>query len=304
MKKKSLFLLILSIVCVFALFAFAACSDGDDKDGDTATTYTVTFDANGGTFADSKTTATATTDNSGKVALPTTNPTRTDYTFDGYNTKADGTGTAVTAATVYTADTTVYAKWTASGTNPSDNTGSTDIYYFEAEYTDLTGLSSDIGSGTAYDKSMIQKDSGAHNGQYVSQFNGAGQSLTFKITAEEATTADLSILLTLVSEATVDPEYLIVKVNNVSVSFTATKITPTTEKVSAIETKIVFTQLEIGEISLVQGENTITLTVGTKANASGSGSSKLNFHFDALVIESSVKLTWNPIDPDTYYPDF
>jgi len=75
-------------------------------------TYTVTFDKNGGTTdaspASIKVIPPATTVN----ALPTTNPTRAGYKFDGWNTAANGSGDSFTAATPVTADKTVYAKWT------------------------------------------------------------------------------------------------------------------------------------------------------------------------------------------------
>ena len=43
--------------------------------------------------------------------LPTTNPTRTGYLFNGWNTKADGTGAVFTAETDVTGNMTVYAQW-------------------------------------------------------------------------------------------------------------------------------------------------------------------------------------------------
>ena len=43
--------------------------------------------------------------------LPTTNPTRTGYLFNGWNTKADGTSDAFTAETDVTSNMTVYAQW-------------------------------------------------------------------------------------------------------------------------------------------------------------------------------------------------
>lgn len=73
----------------------------------TAPKYKVTFDLNY-TGAPKGTTKTA--GNDGKVSLPD-NPEKEDSIFLGWNTKADGTGTAVTKDDVYTADTTVYAKW-------------------------------------------------------------------------------------------------------------------------------------------------------------------------------------------------
>ncbi len=73
----------------------------------TANTYTLSFNANGGSVSE----------NSRKVTygktygkLPT--PTRTDYTFDGWYTAASG-GTRISDSTpVGTANTTVYAHWT------------------------------------------------------------------------------------------------------------------------------------------------------------------------------------------------
>ena len=48
--------------------------------------------------------------------LPTTNPTRTGYLFNGWNTKADGSGDAFTATTDVTDNMTVYAQWKVNTT--------------------------------------------------------------------------------------------------------------------------------------------------------------------------------------------
>ena len=69
-------------------------------------TYTVTFEANGGTVTPSS----GTTGVGGRIAsFPT--PTRTGYTFNGWYTESTG-GTAVTGITVFNANTTIYAQWT------------------------------------------------------------------------------------------------------------------------------------------------------------------------------------------------
>ena len=72
------------------------------------TTYTITFNVNGG---NALTTDTATTGTDGKLAsLPT--PTRTNYTFKGWWTVSAATGgDSVTVNWVYNADDTVYARW-------------------------------------------------------------------------------------------------------------------------------------------------------------------------------------------------
>jgi len=70
------------------------------------TTFTVTFNANGGTVNP----ASGKADENGKLAvLPT--PSRDGHRFDGWFTAATG-GAEVTAATEYTENTTIYAQWT------------------------------------------------------------------------------------------------------------------------------------------------------------------------------------------------
>lgn len=87
--------------------------DGTEVPISLENTYKITFDANGGTTSDT----TLTTDTNGKIAkLPTA--TRTGYTFDGWFTATEN-GEKITADTVFTEDTTVYAHWTKN-TESSD----------------------------------------------------------------------------------------------------------------------------------------------------------------------------------------
>ena len=73
------------------------------------TTYTITFNANGGSVSPSS----MTTGTDGKLAsLPT--PTRSDYRFDGWYTAASG-GTPVNTSTLFTSDDTIFAHWTYTG---------------------------------------------------------------------------------------------------------------------------------------------------------------------------------------------
>lgn len=72
-------------------------------------TYKVTFDKNGGdTEADP---ATKEVIQDGNVGTLPTAPTRSGYTFNGWNTQANGSGTALTAAIEVTGSITVYAQW-------------------------------------------------------------------------------------------------------------------------------------------------------------------------------------------------
>ena len=73
--------------------------------------YTIAYNANGGSGAPSSQTKTHGT----SITLSTATPTRDGYSFAGWNTKSDGSGTSYAAGATFTsnANTTLYAKWTA-----------------------------------------------------------------------------------------------------------------------------------------------------------------------------------------------
>lgn len=75
------------------------------------TSYTVSYNANGGSGAPSAQTKWY----NESLTLSSTKPTRTGYTFAGWNTNSSGTGTNYSAGGAYTgnAAVTLYAKWTA-----------------------------------------------------------------------------------------------------------------------------------------------------------------------------------------------
>ena len=110
-----------------------------------APTYTVTFDANGG----SVTPATMETGADGKLtSLPT--PTRSgSYRFDGWFMTD---GTAVTTATVFIADTTVSARWTyvggSSGGSSSSSSTTYPIIIEDSRYGDVESNRDRASSGT------------------------------------------------------------------------------------------------------------------------------------------------------------
>jgi len=86
----------------------------------TINTYTVTFNKNGGDTEADPITKTATY--GGNVGSLPTEPTRTGYTFTGWNTGVDGGGTEFTATTAVTYDITVYAQWVGPVHNITQNT--------------------------------------------------------------------------------------------------------------------------------------------------------------------------------------
>jgi uncharacterized repeat protein (TIGR02543 family) len=80
-----------------------------------AATYTVKYDANGGSGAPSSQTKTQ----GATLTLSSTKPTRSGYTFKCWNTKSDGTGTSYNSGSSYTANAnvTLYAIWTKTHTH-------------------------------------------------------------------------------------------------------------------------------------------------------------------------------------------
>ena len=77
-----------------------------------ANTYTVSYNANGGSGAPASQTKTY----GAPLTLSATKPTRAGHTFLGWNTKADGSGTSYAAGGSYTANAaaTLYAQWQAN----------------------------------------------------------------------------------------------------------------------------------------------------------------------------------------------
>ncbi len=103
-----------------------------------APTYTVTFNANGGSVSP----GTMTTSTDGKLTQPLPTPARTGYTFDGWFTAADG-GTQVTTSYEFSEKTTVYAHWILEGD------GWRYVESAQTLYITVTGPMQDYREGTA-----------------------------------------------------------------------------------------------------------------------------------------------------------
>lgn len=102
-------------------------------DSSTPSTYSVTYDGNGKTGGSVPTDGTSYENNGSVTVLGNTGSlVKTGYTFAGWNTKSDGSGTDYVAGNTFTisANTTLYAKWTANTYsikfNANGGTGSMD----------------------------------------------------------------------------------------------------------------------------------------------------------------------------------
>jgi uncharacterized repeat protein (TIGR02543 family) len=99
-----------------------------------ANTYTVTFNKNNtdtdSTEADPLTKTV--TEPASRIDKLPTQPARKGYTFNGWNTQANGSGTPFTATTNVTSNTTVYAQWTGITYTVTFNKNNTDAGSTEA----------------------------------------------------------------------------------------------------------------------------------------------------------------------------
>ena len=124
----------------FAIGWYKASSPSGGGGGGVVSTYTLTFDTNGGSAIDKITKDSGTT-----IDLAAYKPTRAGYTFAGWF--SDKALTKAVTSVKLTANTTVYAKWTQSGTaqNPFVDVKE-GAYYYDAV---LWAVEQKITSGTS-----------------------------------------------------------------------------------------------------------------------------------------------------------
>ena len=108
--------------------------------------------------------------------LPTIEPTRGGYTFKGWNTKADGSGDAFTAATDVTDNMTVYAQWKKNSSGGSHSTRKYTLTYESNGGTAYQDERYSSGTKVTLDKAPI-RESYTFTGWYTDE------ELTDKITS-------------------------------------------------------------------------------------------------------------------------
>ena len=95
--KKSKCILTTLTATVFAMSVGALVACGDSSDGETKVgVYEITFDANGGAYANGNTAKLHTAD--GRILAEPTAPEYTGFVFTGYNVKRDGSGEQLLSA--------------------------------------------------------------------------------------------------------------------------------------------------------------------------------------------------------------
>jgi uncharacterized protein YjdB len=193
--------------------------------------YTLSFDANGGTG----TMATQQIPGGAETTLTKNAFTREQYSFNGWNTKEDGSGTSYDdeASATFTADTTLYAQWTAIKV--------TGVTLGEPDLSVMIGAT---GTLTAT----------------VSPDNALNKDVTWSSDDESIATVDASGVVTGVAEGTTT-----ITVETVDGGFTAS----CTVTVTLQPTRVTGVALDPSTLTLTAGETgtlSATLTPGNAAN--------------------------------------
>ncbi len=167
---------------------------------ETAEKYMVTYSGNGDTGGTAPTDSTEYAANAEVTVADKGGLEKTHYLFDGWNTKADGSGTAYAENSIFkiTANTTLYAQWTQVITKIEIESQPAQLKYAVGDKFDFTGLSVKVSYAAGGTKVIELKD-----------FEDNYLMTTFP-DGESATTEHISLRVswTKDSEVTTSPEEL------------------------------------------------------------------------------------------------
>lgn len=269
---------------------YAAATGDADVYAKWANLYTVTFNYNCSTIEN--TTATV---REGKPVQEPEIPERNGCTFVAWFTEAT-LSTEYEFSAPVTGNMTLYAGWQF----PNDGT-----YVFEAEYTDLTGVTGKGYSNEAAGTNMIQKDGNptltkASNGFWVGFLNKTGAALTFHIHADNNVN-DATLILRLSGEHTggspgiyfTDEEFL-VTVNGQKVSYGSLQVNTMFVQDTM---KMPFQDFTVAiNLSLNAGDNEIKLLVNNsrKPEAGGTMSATAPMVDCIKIVTQQAVLSWDP----------
>ncbi len=222
---------------------------------------------------------------------------RAGYYLKGWYNDAECTSPVVIGVSNrITEDITVYARWYK-------------IYTFEAEDIDVSNLEGNGYSGNAGGKNMIQPDieeggRGVSNGYYIGYLYKTGATLTFKVNAAEAIDGAV-IALRLSAEfgdKTITQDNFTVKVNGNKVSYATINFVGVPDG-SDIQDYPFRDYTLNTNVSLVKGENIITLEVSNSERGEGGTMEATAPQVDCLYLYADVDLAWAEGYPvsDNYY---
>ena len=241
--KKLLAVVAVFVASVMFLGLIAAC--GSDPE-----TYTVTFDANGGTLSGS---ATVEVEEGEKITgAPTAS--KDGATFDGWFDKATGGDEIDLSTYTVTKDVTLYAQYTEPEPEPELN------IRLEAEDAEVTGTPS-------YGDTFIENIEIASGGQSVGNFGTAGNTITFTFELDEAAEAEILFCMSstnvdwmngmLVIDQPINESVITVTLNGTKIDYEEQTITGSNQSMGY---NLIWDTITMGTQNFKAGENTIVIT--------------------------------------------
>lgn len=237
-----------------AMFAFTSATSA----------YVVNYDANGGSGAPDE----QLKDGGSSLTLSSTVPTREGYTFAGWNTAADGSGTAYEAGAEYTTedDATLYAQWTEKKTKILD----------EATTDNLAWLTEN--DGQVYDVTLMRTlQTGGWN-TFCAPFSTATPSgwtvKELSSSAFNSTTGELTLNFGNAASIEAGKPYLVkvtAKVENPTFNGVTLSSTTTTTETTAVDFVPV-----MNPTNLTGGDKTVLFVTGGNKLTYPSGDGNIN----------------------------
>ncbi|MBQ3042494.1 MAG: InlB B-repeat-containing protein, partial [Clostridia bacterium] len=202
------------------------------------------------------------------------------YTDEQCTTKFDFTKRVTKSVTLF-------AKWL-------------NIFTFEAEYVDLTGMIGNGYSGQTAGKGLIQVAKAEHmasNGHYVGWMYKEGNTLTFNINSDKAV-SDAVLVLRLSAEfydMTFSPSNYTVSVNGTALNYNAIEMTNVpiqgSNQYKAFANFTISTTVQLNE-----GANVVQLVISNADRLGESGTMYATAPLtDCIYIYTDAQLTWNPL---------
>ena len=229
------------------------------------------------------------------VARPA-DPTRDGYQFIGWVVDKDTQNEYYDFTRLFTANTTLYAKWGAAG--------SPKAYRFEAEYCDVItkgmGMGGATYSGGQRGKGLIQEDDGtikASNGYFVHFLYVTGNNLEFHINSDAAGTAKIDMRLSaeykeafsINSTGTNGASKYTIKVNGNAIDYNTISFTNIPAQGQGYKA---FEDYPLtASVPLVAGENVIEMITDNEDLLYGTAQATAPM-IDCLTFETSQTLTW------------
>ena len=256
-----------------------------------ATYYKFKFNLN---YKDSKPATVQQVKEGQKAIKLATDPTRYGYQFDGWYTSKDCT-VAYDFDNVINSDTNVYAKWTRTLEE-----GNHEVV-FEAEDTNLDGLTGPGLSGTGSGVSMIQScdpEYGASGNKFVGYQYEIGCSLAFQFNSDVAVSdATIKIRLSIeLRDYTFEPSNYEIALNSTPLNYAPIVFTnvPTSDgaDLSTLYALPFADFVLIENASLDEGMNIITVTTKNNDALSGTTMTAAAPLVDCVKVTSSSVLNW------------